>query len=172
MGSIQTLAHWERDRSASNALMALPCECMFYALFVRLQNDNKTNNNGTGTVKIESTMRIYFARSLPYISWKGINITSCVAQRQHAAHTISHRHFAHCHDGDGIYYISVDVNSCLGFLFRLLNILVCYKNYRVSVRFFCPCSSLRWQFGYFGFWFVSWVTIHFLCVHRAADVLK
>lgn len=35
-------------------------------------------------------------------------------------HNIAHQqHIAHCHDGDGIYYVSVDVNSCLEFLFSL-----------------------------------------------------
>lgn len=33
-------------------------------------------------------------------------------------HNIAHQqHIAYCHGGDGIYYVSVDVNSCLEFLF-------------------------------------------------------
>lgn len=37
----------------------------------------------------------------------------------HLQYRAHQQHIEHCHDGDGIYYVSVDVNSCLEFLFSL-----------------------------------------------------
>lgn len=53
------------------------------------------------------------------------------AESTHGIHNIT---FDDCHDGDGIYNVTVDVNSCLEFLFSLSSSLSGFPNNRMVLR--------------------------------------
>lgn len=104
------------------------CVCVWLYVFMRLfcvclQTTTKPITIGQHYVKIEKRW-IFRARlfclSTIFLAWRHHQCSWSV----NTPFTISHQHTLHIvNDGDGIYYVSVDVNSCLGiFVFsRSLN---------------------------------------------------
>lgn len=90
-------------------------------------NDNKTNNNGTGTVKIKSTMNIFRARCL--ISFEKASTSHRVAQRQHTPFTQYHIDTLHIVTTAMAFIIyRLTWTVVWDFWFSLRNILVCSNN--------------------------------------------
>lgn len=132
----------------------------FMRFFLCLQTTTKPITMGH-TVQIEWTVNIFRALSLCHtFPWKAI--INIIVARHSTRH--SQYHIRHCHDGDGIYNVSVDVNSCLRFLFshfisfdvlqsiRLVSVCFVYSRFLVRVM----------HSGWFGFSLVCsifWIAI-------------
>lgn len=139
-------------------------------------NDNKTNNNGTGTVKIKSTMNIFRARCL--ISLEKASTSHRVAQRQHTPFTQYHIDTLHIVTTAMAFIIyRLTWTVVWDFWFSLRNISVCSNNRCGVFGAFNQIHNthLYWQskrFLVFRFWFIKKIPCtRSLCVCAMGDVL-